>query len=113
MLFGEQGALRVEGVVALPARRVDHRVEDDLGAVVEGARAVAAEDHRELLGLDADAAQRPEVVHVEAGGFDLHTDPAVRYLGFGPLADDERVQRAIGVGFLRVHGEHACNLPPH
>ena len=52
-----------------PALGVDHRVHDDLvaGRLVD-AGGVAAEDHRQLLGLDADAAQRPQVVVVQARG---------------------------------------------
>ncbi|GAA3560395.1 hypothetical protein GCM10022222_50170 [Amycolatopsis ultiminotia] len=42
----------------------------------------------------------------------MHPDPAFGYLGFGPLADDQRVERGLGVGFLRVYGEHGSNLPP-
>ena len=73
VLLGEQGALRVERLVADPAGAADHRVDDDLGAVLQHAGAVAAEDHRELVRLDADAAQRPQVVHVQAGGAHAHT----------------------------------------
>ena len=82
----------------------------DLGAVVEPARAVAAEDHRELLGLDPDPAQRPEVVQVEAGGLDVDGDEAVGHLRLGALADDEGVERGVGVRLGGVDGEHAPNL---
>ena len=71
--LGEQRALRVERLVAGPARGDDDRVDDDGAAVLERAGAVAAEDHRELVGLGvADTPQRPQVVHVHARRLHVH-----------------------------------------
>jgi hypothetical protein len=108
--LGEQGALRVEGLVAGDGRVADHRVDHHLGAVVQPARPVAAQDHRELLALDADSAQRPQVVHVQAGGLDVDGDRAVGYVGVGALPDDEGVQGGVGFRLGGVDGEHVPNL---
>ena len=50
----------------------------DLRAVLVDARGVAAEDHRQPVVGQSDAAQRPQVVVVERGGADLHRRPARR-----------------------------------
>ena len=47
--LGEQRPLRVEGLVARPARVADDRVHDDLVAVLVEAGGVAAEDHRQRV----------------------------------------------------------------
>ena len=106
VLLGEQRALRVEGLVTGDAGVADHRMQHDLGAVGEPAGAVAAQDHRELVGLDADTAQRPQVVHVQARRSHVHRDPPVRDLGLGALPDGQRLQRLVGVGLGCVDGEH-------
>ena len=72
------------------------------------ARAVAAQDHRELLRLDPDAAQRPDVVHVQAGGLDRDRHPAVRDLGVGPLPDAQRVERVLR-GWARRRRRRTCS----
>jgi hypothetical protein len=105
--FGEQGAPRVEGLVAGPARGDDDGMQHDLAAVLEHAGAVAAEDHRELVGLDPDPAQRPQVVHVQARGPHGHGHPAVLHLGRRPLTHAKRGERAVRVGLCGIHGEHA------
>ena len=106
VLLGEQRALRVERLVAGPARGDDDRVDDDGAAVLERAGAVAAEDHRELVGLDADAAQRPQVVHVHARRLHVHRHVPGGHLGVGALADHEGLQRVVGVRLSGVDGEH-------
>ena len=78
---------RVEGLVAGPALTGDHRVDDDLVAVAVDAGAVAAEDHRQPVGGQPDALQRPDVVVVQPGRADRHRRPAGRRRGVGALAD--------------------------
>ena len=68
--LGEQRPLRVEGLVAGPRRVADHGVDDDLVAVLVEAGGVAAEDHRQRLLAQPDAAQRQQVVVVERRGLD-------------------------------------------
>ena len=55
-------------------------------------------------------AQRPQVVHVQAGGLDVDGDRAVGHVGVGALPDDEGVQGGVGFRLGGVDGEHVPNL---
>jgi hypothetical protein len=96
----------------VPGYRSDSRLHDDRIAVGIGTGGVAAEDHRQRVGGQPDAAQRPEVVVVEGGGGHVDHDPPVRYVRLGALADGEGRE-----GFVRIdpfcvgseHGPHASN----
>jgi hypothetical protein len=81
-------------------------VDDDLVALLVDPRGVAADDHRQLLLLDPDPAQGPQVVVVQAGGLDLHGRPPLGDLRLGPLAHHQAAQRIVGRERLGVHGEH-------
>ncbi len=93
-----------------PGRVGDHRVDDDLVAVLVEPGRVAPEDHRQGLLAQAHAAQRPEVVVVQRGGLDGHRGPAVGDLGIGSLPHHQAVERGVGGEGLGVDGEHAPTL---
>ncbi len=90
----------------------DDRVDHDLVAVLVEAGGVAAEDHRQGLLAEPDAAQRPQVVVVERGGLDGDGRPAGPYLGLGALPQLESVQRLVTVDACGIGGEHDPNLDP-
>ena len=108
--LGQDAALRVERLVAGPVGVADERVHDDLAAVVGHARRVAAQHHRQPVGRQADALERPQVVVVERGGPHVHAHPAVRHLGLGPLPDLEAGQRVVGGLGDAGGGEHGGTL---
>ena len=58
------------------------------------------------------AAQRPQVVHVQAGRAHRHADPAGRRRRGVALADDQRGERVGRVWLGGVNGEHTPNLYP-
>jgi hypothetical protein len=89
VLLRQQRAPGIERLVAAPPVARDHRVHDHLVAVGVDAGRVAAEDHRQRLLGQPDAAQRPQVVVVERRRAHVDRRPAVRRLGVGPLADLE------------------------
>jgi hypothetical protein len=107
--LGQQAALRVECLVAVPGGRVaDHGVDDDLGAVVQHAGRVAPERHRQPAGVEPDAAQRPQVVVVQRRRPDVHPHPALGRVGFRDLVDGEareRVLRRLGDALDGEHGQ--------
>ena len=71
--------------VSSPRSRVpDDGVHHDLGAVVVQSRRIAAEDHGQPVGGQADPAQAPQVVVVEAGGLDPDAGPSSGTSGAGP-----------------------------
>ena len=107
--LGEQRPAGVVGLVTGPRRVTDDAVHDDLVAVLVDAGRVAAEDHRQRLLAQPDAAQRPEVVVVEAGGPHRHRGPAVRGLGSGALPHHQAAQRVVGGEGLGVDGEHGAD----
>ena len=78
------------------SRRGHDGVDEHLVAVLVDAGAVAAEHHRQAVGGQAHAAQRPHVVVVERGGAQPHGDPAVGHRRVGPLPDLETRQRVVG-----------------
>src|SRR5439155_5270426 len=103
---------RVERLVA-PGRLADHGVHDDLVAVGVHARRVTAEDHRQLVGGQAHAAQRPQVVVVEGAGTYVDHDPVVgRRYGFVELAELQPGQRVVGTDPGGVSGSHSRTLSP-
>src|SRR6185437_16932013 len=82
VLLREQGTLWVQGLVAVaPVRRGDNGV--DHHRIAEGvvSRGVAAEDARQVLWRVADAAKRPQVVHVQRRG--NHADEGPSWPGRG------------------------------
>src|SRR4051794_273334 len=85
-------------------------MDDDLraGRLVDAGR-VTAQDHRQLLGLDPDAPQRPQVVVVEAPGLHRNTGPSLRRFGVRALTDHEALQRLVGVDRLGVDGSHGAD----
>ena len=73
-----------------PGRRSPGRRRPRCRRVVDAGR-VAAEDHRQPVGRQADAAQRPQVVVVERAGPYLARSPSRRRaVGLGRVADGER-----------------------
>ena len=104
--LGQQRALRVERLVGAPVGVADHRVDDDLVAVLVEPGGVAAEDHRQPVLGEPDAAQRPQVVVVQRRGLDGHDGPPVGHLGLGALPDPQPAQRVVGVDLLGEHGQH-------
>jgi hypothetical protein len=97
VLLGQQRAARIERLVPAPVRRGDDTVHDDVVAVLVDARRVGAEDHRQLLLAEADAAERPDVVVVQRGGPDGDDRPAVGNVGLRDILDAQPVQGSIGV----------------
>jgi hypothetical protein len=105
--LGQQRALGVERLVARPAIAGDDRVDHHLVSVLVHAGRVAAEDHRQPVLGQADAAQRPQVVVVERRRPHVDHRPPVRRLGLRAFADLERGQRVVGILAGGVGGEHA------
>ena len=103
MALGQQGA----GLAGL----LDDPVDDDLAAVGGDPGGVRAEDHRQLLGAQADAPQRPEVVVVEGGGADVDPHPALRDLGL-ELTDHQPGQRVVSALRCRVDTTHVLHHRP-
>ncbi|MEU7635741.1 hypothetical protein AB0C11_06565 [Streptomyces sp. NPDC039016] len=85
-------------------------MQDDLVAVLVDAGGVAAEDHRERLLGDPDAAQRPQVVVVEGGGLDVDGGPAGAGDGGRALPQFEAVQRLVAVDAGGVGSKHDPNV---
>ena len=111
--LGQEGASGVERLVATArVRFADHRVDDHLGAVVEHPCAVAAQDHRQPIGAQTDALERPEVVVVERGGADMDADPAVAVVGFRLVADRQPRQGRLGRLGHAGDGQHLGTAPP-
>ena len=83
------------------------RVDDHLGAVLVHAGRVAAEDHRQPVLRQPDAAQRPQVVVVERRVARtvtvVHPSPAS---GSGRSPTSRADERVVGVGAGGVGGEH-------
>ena len=79
-------APRVQRLVAAPSRVRDHRVDDDLVAVLVEPGGVAAEDHRQRILAKPDAPQRPQVVVIQRRGADLDRRPALGDRRLRPLA---------------------------
>ena len=66
MLLRQQRPLGIEGLVTVSAIGVgDHGVHDDLATVSGDAGAIAAKHDGQSLGVEADAAQAPDVVVVQ------------------------------------------------
>ena len=87
---------RVERLVAVPAGSPTTACTTTSRPSSVDARRVAAQDHRQLVGGQAHALERPEVVVVERGGLDRHPHPAVGDVGLGPLAHPQPVERVVG-----------------
>jgi len=105
--FGQQRPAGIKGLVA--AARVgipDHRVHDDLVTVGVDPGRVAAEDHRQPVGGQPDAAQRPHVVMVERGRLDGDRGPAGRRLGIRPLPRLKTAQRVLCIDTRGIDGKH-------
>ena len=79
----------VGGVGADEVRVVDHRVDDHLTAVVGDARRVAAQDHRQPIGSQPDAPQRPDVVVIQRGRPNVDRYPVGGYVRGPDLADGQ------------------------
>ena len=109
--LGQQRQLRVELFGTVPRGIVDHAVDDDLAPVRIDAGSVAAEDHRQLLLREADAAGRPDVVVVQRRRADLDHEPAVGRFRLGAVAHLDDGGRVIGVERADVGGAHAGKLP--
>ncbi len=90
--------------------RADHRVHDDLAPVRCHTRRVGAQDHRQPLRGQADAAQRPQVVVVERRRPHGHRGPVLACLGLRPVADLQAGERVVRVQAGGVGGEHRVNL---
>jgi hypothetical protein len=84
-------------------------VHDDLVAGLVDTGRVAAEDHRQPFGGQADATQRPQVVVVERRRPDRDRRPVRRRGGFVDLADLQRGQRVFGGKAYGGSGEHASD----
>lgn len=110
MAFGEDGAglVRADPVSGL----ADDGVQDDLVAVLVGPGGVAAEDHRQLVLGEADAAQGPEVVVVEGGGPDVDGGPARTRTGSRAFAQLKAVEGVVAVDAGCVGGEHGADDRP-
>jgi len=106
MALGEERALRVKGLVAPPGIVGDDGMDDDLVAFLVDAGGIAAEDHREAISAQPDAAQRPEVVMVQRRRPYAHRRPARGRLGFRSLADVQAAKGIVGVDIGGVDGEH-------
>src|SRR5690606_17282248 len=85
-------------------------VQHDLGAVRRDTRGVRAEDHRELLLAQADAAQGPQVVMVERGGAHLDRGPVLALDRRGAVGDLQSVQRGVGGEAGDGGSEHDPNV---
>jgi hypothetical protein len=88
----------------------DHRVHDDLVAVLVHPGGVAAQDHRQPLLRQPDPAQRPQVVVVERGRAHGDRGPAVRGDRVRPVARLQALERLVLVDGCCVDGEHATTL---
>ena len=88
MPLGQQRLRRVQRLVAAGRERVaDDRVHDDLAAVLVQPGRVAAEDHRQPVGRQADAAKRPDVMVIECGGLDPTVVQPSGYHWLGVVAE--------------------------
>src|SRR6185437_9903099 len=86
-------------------------MHDDIGAGVGvDAGRITADDHREPVRGDADSAQGPKVVMVEADGLDGHPAPTDRRLRFGSLSEHQSGEWVFGVDGLRVGSTHPRQL---
>ncbi len=92
----QQGPLGVHRLVAAELRVADDGVHDDLLPVVRHPGRVAAEDHRQELLRQADPAQAPEVVVVQARRAHVDARPAVRHLGSGRSPTSSAVSGSSG-----------------
>ena len=81
-------------------------MDHDVVAVLVDARGVAAEDHRQPLLAQPDAAQRPQLVVVQRGGLDRDDRPSLGRDRIGPLTDHQPAQRIAGVDAGGEDGEH-------
>src|SRR3954447_8564623 len=110
MLLRQQRPTRVDGVVPGPTRRVDHCVDDHLlaGGLIHP-RGVAAQDHRQLLLLEAHPTQGPQIVMVQACRPHPDPRPAVGWLRIRALADHKPLQRVVGVERFAIDGSHPAD----
>ena len=90
MELGEQGAARVDDFAAREVGVAEHRVDDHLVALGVDPGRVAADDHRQALLRQADAAERPDVVVVQRDRLDLDQRPSLWHVRLLDLADLER-----------------------
>jgi hypothetical protein len=98
----------IERFIAPPIWRSHEGIDDDLRAVVQCARAVISQNHREDNGvcLRGNAHQGEDVVPVQAGMGNLYSHPTLGHYGLGPLADSERGERIFDIPFGSVNGKH-------
>lgn len=107
--FRQQRPARVERLVATPVRRRDHRVHEDLGAIVQNAGRVTPEDHRQPIGRQPDPAQTPDVVMVQRGIPHPNPHPSIRHRRALDLADLQTGERIVGGLASGIRSEHAPN----
>jgi hypothetical protein len=107
--LGQQRA-RLVGPDAVPGGTADHGVHDDL-TPVHDARGVGAQHHRQLLGAQTHATQRPQVVVVERGGAHVHHRPVLARHGLGALPDLETRDGVVGRELTHPGRDHTVTLP--
>ena len=87
-------------------------MDDDLIAVLVDPCGVAAEDHRQSLLRQPDAAQRPQIVVVERGRLHGDRGPALRRLRVGTFRRLQSRDRVVLVDAGGVDGEHGATRYP-
>jgi len=81
-------------------------VHDDLVAVLVEPGGVTAQDHRQPVGGQSHAAQRPHVMVVQRRRLDRNGGPAGRRLGIRPLPRLKTAQRVFCIDTRGVDGKH-------
>ena len=88
-------------------------MHDDLATVVGDTSRVAAEDHGQPVGRQADSMKRPQIMTIEASGLHLDPHPAGGHAGRLDLTDDQGVQRRLRVRPDSVGRQHVFTLLGH
>jgi hypothetical protein len=104
--LGQDRPLRVERLVAHPVRVADEGMHDDLVPLLVDAGGVAPQHHRQPVGGQADALERPQVVVVQRCCAHGDQSPAVGYLRGWPVTDGEAGERVVGGLGRAGDGEH-------